>query len=221
MHHPEELPMTRCPTAPQSEEQGKAKTTAWNNRFLNGSEEPRRAVVGVFSLFLVLFCRWEVMLESLLGKQRDVMGHLGYRKGWWSNWALKCIFSIMTFACPCSHDCNATWPKTSWSKCELIYLPVKHKSNFSVFMFSLKAKPCGSLPRIRIKTISDVSRTHFPIPCSWRVAPHIWWLAISVYKPSCKTDGWISLHHSGPNTHLSLCPSFHILPKMMLVVMRQ
>lgn len=111
------------------------------------------------------------------------------------------------FACPCSHDCNATWLKTSWSKCELIYLPVKHKSNFSVFLFSLKAKPCGSFPRVRIKTISHVSQTHFPIPCSWRLAPHKWLLSISVYESNGKTDVWISLRHSGPNTHPFSCPS--------------
>lgn len=71
---PTELPMSGCSTAPQSEEEGKAKTTAWNNRFFMCQKGQQAQLWGffffLFSLFLVLFCRWEVMLESLREAKR-------------------------------------------------------------------------------------------------------------------------------------------------------
>lgn len=171
---PHRAPCDRCVTAPLSEEEGEAKKTHGITESPYGSEEPR-AVVGFFFflLFLVLFLdgKW---CWSPFGEQKEVKGHLGYRKSQWPNWALKCLFSIVTFTCPCSHDCNATWLTTSWSKCELIYLPMKHKNSFPVFMFFLKAKSCASLAHVNIKTIPGGSQTHFPIPCCWRVAPQKW-----------------------------------------------
>lgn len=156
--------------------------------------------------------------------QRPVVKLSSDRGEWSPAWI--CSFSIITFAHAHNHDCNTTWLKFSWSKCELIYLPMKHQSNFSVFLFSLKAKP-----RV-VVLLTLVLRPHLTCPRLIFLFPTVRELLtvngnfqLALCKSSCKIDQWNNLPSLLPRHASILCPSIilssHILHKMILIAIQQ
>lgn len=178
---PAELPMTGV-TEPQSEEGG-------------GKQGQLQAIIAQVPFFFFLGVGSDAGVPEEAERcggspgllQRPAV-KLSPDRGEWSP-AWICSSSIITFAHAHNHDCSTTWLKFSWSKCELIYLPMKHQSNFSIFLFALKAKPCV------VVLLTLVLRPHLTYPRLIFLFPMVRELLtvngnfqLALCKSSCKID---------------------------------
>lgn len=175
-----------------------------------------------------------MMLESLR-EAKDAMSHLSYCKGQWSNWALimgsgsqdgSVLFLSLSLLVPIAMSVMLLGYSSLNQNVSSFTFLWSIKSNFSIFLFSLKAKPCA------VALLILELQPHLICPrliSIFLIVGEFLTLSGNVQlvlcKSKCKTGQWVSWSSllPRPRSILVSCHphSSHILHKMMFMVIQQ